>query len=105
VPQPVADVEPNQAYFTIQIDTDSYGMSRDDLWHALKEFNVITRRYFAPLCSHYSFYASLSSAAPANLPVAERVAEQVLCLPLYGGLESAAVDAVCSIISGLADAR
>ena len=101
----VADVEPNHAYFTVLVDAERYGMKRDELWSALKEFNVVTRRYFAPLCSHYPFYASLPSADPGNLPIAERVAEQVLCLPLYGTLESDAVEAICHILRELPDAR
>jgi dTDP-4-amino-4,6-dideoxygalactose transaminase len=80
-------------------------MTRDELWEALKLFNVVTRRYFHPLCSHYPFYSSLPSARPEDLPVAERVAERILCLPLYGTLEAEAIENVCTIISELRDAR
>jgi len=100
-----ADLEPNHAYFTLLVDPDVYGMTRDDLWAALREFNVVTRRYFAPLCSHYPFYASLPSADPENLGNAERVAERVLCLPLYGTLESDAVEGISRILSELPHAR
>ena len=48
---------------------------------------------------------SRTTARPENLPVAERVAKRILCLPLYGTLEAQAVENVCTIISELRDAR
>jgi dTDP-4-amino-4,6-dideoxygalactose transaminase len=99
------EVLPNRSYFTVLVDAQRYGMTRDELWRALKLFNVVTRRYFSPLCSHYPFYSSLPSARPENLPVAERISGRILCLPLYGTLEAEAVENVCTIISELADVR
>lgn len=95
------DVRQNHSSFAVLVDPRRYGMTRDELWDALKLFNVVTRRYFSPLCSRYPFYSALPSARPENLPVAERVAERILCLPLYGTLETGAVENVCAIISGL----
>jgi len=62
------------------------------------ECNIVTRKYFHPLCSHYECYQSLPSATPERLPNAERIAREVLCLPLYGALDPAMVDTVCAII-------
>jgi len=104
-PEDSPDVDHNYAYFTVLVDPQRYGMTRDELWEVLKLFNVVTRRYFHPLCSHYPFYSVLPSARPENLPVAERVAGRILCLPLYGTLEAQAVENVCTIISELHDAR
>ena len=33
-------------YFVIRIDPDVFGISRNDLHERLKEYNVITRKYF-----------------------------------------------------------
>jgi dTDP-4-amino-4,6-dideoxygalactose transaminase len=98
------DINPNHAYFPILVDRDIYGMSRDDLHTLLKEFNIFTRKYFSPLCSHYSCYSSLPSASPEKLPVAERISRQVLCLPIYGDLEEEAVSATCEVIGKLHEA-
>ena len=98
-------VKHNYSYFPVIVDPDAYGATRDELWAALKEFNVITRKYFYPLCSHYPSYASLPSASPANLPVAERISQRVLCLPLYGTLAESAVDQICDIIGELRNDR
>ncbi len=67
--------ELNYAYLPVLIDPDVYGMTRDALHATLAKFNVISRKYFYPLCSHYSSYSSLPSARPENLPVAERIAQ------------------------------
>jgi dTDP-4-amino-4,6-dideoxygalactose transaminase len=94
-------VRHNYAYFPILVDAGAYGMHRDALWSALKQFNVVTRKYFHPLCSRYPSYASLPSAQPQNLPVAERVAASVLCLPLYGTLSASSVETIATIIAEL----
>jgi dTDP-4-amino-4,6-dideoxygalactose transaminase len=95
----------NYSSFTVLVDSQRYGMTRDELWEALALFNVVTRRYFYPLCSRYPFYSTLPSARPEKLPVAERVAERILCLPLYGTLEAEVVEDICAIISGLHHVR
>lgn len=95
----------NYAYFPILIDEDRYGMSRDDLYTALKEFNIFTRKYFYPLCTQFSCYSALPSAAPVNLPVAERVTRQVLCLPLYGTLETNTAQVIGKVIRFVSQCR
>ena len=96
------DVESNYAYFPILIDSDRYGMSRDSLNSDLKAFNVYTRKYFYPLCSQFPCYSDLPSSNSLNLPVSERVASEVLCLPIYGALEERNVKIIADIIKHLA---
>ncbi len=98
-----AEAEPNYAYFAILIDTNTFGMSRDDVNDALRSINIFPRKYFHPLCSHYACYEELPSASRDALPVAERVAEQVLCLPLYGELSVESVNTVCQAVHALHD--
>lgn len=76
-------VRHNYGYFPIFIDGDEFGMSRDELYFKMKEANVLGRRYFYPLISEFSTYRGLPSAAPENLPVAHRLANSVLCLPMH----------------------
>jgi dTDP-4-amino-4,6-dideoxygalactose transaminase len=90
---------------TILVDPDRYGRTRDELYVLLKQFNVHPRKYFHPLCSHIPAYASLPTADPGQLPVAERIASQILCLPLYGSLEEDSVERVCAIVEGLVGGR
>jgi len=44
-------------------------------------------------------YRGLPSASPANLPVATLAASQVLCLPIYPGLELASIDRIAGLIA------
>ena len=101
VQRDLPEVQHNYAYFPVLVDPEQYGMSRDDLYAVLKEFNIYTRRYFYPLCSQFPCYKALPSAAPNNLPVAERVTRRVLCLPLYGTLADEEVRTICAVIKEL----
>jgi dTDP-4-amino-4,6-dideoxygalactose transaminase len=101
VQQDLPGVRHNYAYFPILVDPHGYGMTRNELHALLERFNVRARKYFHPLCTHYACYAGLASADPARLPVAERVAGRVLCLPLYGTLEESTVDSICEIVAAL----
>ncbi len=76
----------NHAYYPILIDS-TYPLSRDALYEALKAENVYSRRYFYPLISSFAMYNHLPSAASDKLPVASRLAEQILCLPIYPDLK------------------
>lgn len=75
----------NFAYFPILVGPD-YALSRDALYDKLKSRGVYARRYFYPLISEFPMYRGLASAHRENLPVASRVAQQVLCLPIYPSL-------------------
>jgi dTDP-4-amino-4,6-dideoxygalactose transaminase len=96
--QQLPDSTPNYGYFPVLVDESEFGMSRNELFRVLRGCNIISRKYFYPLVSHASCYAALPSADPGRLPVAERVASQVLCLPIYGTLESQAVQRICDAI-------
>lgn len=77
------NVRHNYSYFPILIDAEKFGKTRDDVYNALKEKNILTRRYFYPLISQFPTYKGLDSARADNLPVAEKITENVLCLPIY----------------------
>lgn len=76
-------VRHNYSYFPIFINAEEFGMTRDQLYFKMREAGVLGRRYFYPLISTFSTYSSLPSAASANLPVATRVANEVICLPMH----------------------
>ncbi len=85
-------------YFPILIDAKIYGETRDEVYERLKRNNIYGRRYFYPLISQFPTYSGLPSAKPENLPVATKVAEQVICLPIYPGLELSDVSNVCNLL-------
>jgi dTDP-4-amino-4,6-dideoxygalactose transaminase len=92
------NVRSSQQYFIIRIDSSISATSRDVLYERLKEFNIYSRKYFYPLCSQFNCYRSLPSAAPANLPVAYRVAEEVLALPFFGALNAEGAHRISDVI-------
>lgn len=75
----------NFSYFPVLIDGE-FPIGRDALYEKLREAGIYSRRYFYPLISEFSSYRGLPSAKRENLPVATRIAEQVLCLPIYPAL-------------------
>ena len=94
----IEGVHHNYAYFPIFISAE-YGISRDALYEKLKEHNIYGRRYFYPLISTFSAYKGLDSANPANLPVAHKLADQVLCLPMFAGLTDEDIDRTIKVIA------
>jgi len=89
----------NHGYFSIEIDEQSFGLSRNEVHDALRAENVITRKYFYPLCSENPSYRVLPSAQPSRLPAAHRLAERILCLPLFGELPTEDVDCIVERIA------
>lgn len=81
-------VRHNYSYFPIFVDADIYGMTRDELYFKMKEANVLGRRYFYPLISEFSTYRGLESAQSENLPIAVKIANSVICLPMHHSLIS-----------------
>lgn len=86
------------SYFPILVDASVYGQTRDELYEELKRNNIFSRRYFYPLISQFPSYRGLTSAKPENLPVAEKIAEQVICLPIYPNLGSTDIEIITQII-------
>jgi dTDP-4-amino-4,6-dideoxygalactose transaminase len=56
---------------------------RDRVYRHLNHYGVWPRRYFYPLTSHFTF---LPKALRRQCPVAEDIANRILCLPLYADL-------------------
>ncbi|MDR1737612.1 MAG: DegT/DnrJ/EryC1/StrS family aminotransferase [Candidatus Symbiothrix sp.] len=92
------NVRHNYSYFPIFVDEKEYGISRDELYFAMQSRNIYGRRYFYPLISTFSSYKGLDSAKPENLPVATRIADEVICLPMYAGLTEEDVERVLNLI-------
>lgn len=91
-------VKLNYSYFPIFVNAEEYGMSRDQLYFKMREANVFGRRYFYPLISTFSPYCGLPSAAPENLPVATKMANEVICLPVHHELYKSDINLVTDIV-------
>ena len=100
VMEDIPGVRHNYSYFPIFVDAGKYGMTRDELYFKMKEQNVFGRRYFYPLISEFSTYRGLDSARLDNLPVAHKIANSVICLPMYAGLSEDDIDRILIVLSG-----
>ena len=94
-----SDIRYNYGYFPIFVDEARYGISRDALYEKLKANNIFGRRYFYPLISTFDPYNTYSSAAPENLPIATKMAERVLCLPMHHALSEGDVKRIIELIN------
>jgi len=94
----VEGVVHNYAYYPIFINKDKFGSTRDEVYEELKMHNIFARRYFYPLISQFPTYKGLDSAKKGRMPVAERVAEEVICLPIYPDMSIVEVDLICRLL-------
>ncbi len=88
------NVRHNYSYFPVFIDEDKYGKSRDQLYYEMRNHGILGRRYFYPLISSFSTYRGLPSASPDNLPVATKIANEVICLPMHHELSEDDIDRI-----------
>jgi dTDP-4-amino-4,6-dideoxygalactose transaminase len=95
--RPGSEMRRNYAYFPILVQPD-YPLSRDALYQVFRDSNIFVRRYFYPLISDFPMYRGLPSASHDNLPVARKVAQQVICLPIYPELAHDQVDRVVDLL-------
>ncbi len=91
-------VKHNYSYFPIFVDEIAYGMTRDELYFKLREKNIFGRRYFYPLISEFATYRGFPSARKENLPNAHKLADSVICLPMYHELQTEDIDRVIKVI-------
>ncbi len=95
------NIKLNYQYYVIRIDEKIFGRSRDYVYDEFKNYNVYTRKYFHPLCSDFTCYRQLNSARVENLPIANKIGEQVLSMPMYGDLTADDVRKICAILKSM----
>lgn len=104
VPEPAPHTVPNFSYFPIFIGPE-FPLSRDEVYLHLRQHGIHARRYFYPLLSDMPMYRGQPSAARERLPQAHRIAEQVLCLPIYPVLSDEDVRRIAGLIRAAAHHR
>ncbi len=90
------NVTPNYAYYPVVFD--GFRWTRDQVFDRLKAEGIVPRKYFYPLTSAFRCYEGRPGFNPGSTPVAAHVADRVLTLPMYAGLEPETVDRICRII-------
>jgi dTDP-4-amino-4,6-dideoxygalactose transaminase len=80
------------------VDAKKYGMSRDELYFKMREQGIWGRRYFYPLISDFPTYSGLPSASHENLPVATKMANEIICLPMHHELSDMDIERILNCI-------
>lgn len=93
--KPAPGVKSNYAYMPVVFE-DAFGATRDEVFATLAENDIVARKYFYPLISDYECYEGRFDSS--RTPVAERIASQVLTLPIYADLPLEDVDRICDIV-------
>ena len=84
------------AYSYFPILLTGYPESRDHLHLRLAAHGIHTKKYFSPLVPSYACYAKDPLRVP--LPVAQRIADNILVLPLYANLADDDIDRIIDLI-------
>ena len=90
------EVQYNYSYFPIRVNANEYGYSRDEIYDYLKKSNIYCRKYFYPLTFQTRCYSNIFSNV--STPVAQRVSEEILALPIYADLDEQNVANICDLI-------
>lgn len=88
-------VKYNYTYFPVIINAEEFGASRDEVVAYLESHMIITRKYFYPLVSDF---AEFSIYRTTDLAIAKRIADNIICLPLFHDISSDEIATVVGLI-------
>ena len=72
---------------------------RDLIYESLKKRNIFSRKYFYPLTSNYKFNRRYETSSIDNLPCANHISKNVLCLPLHGRMNKLDVMRIYKVVA------
>jgi dTDP-4-amino-4,6-dideoxygalactose transaminase len=86
--------------FVVRVDPEEAGVTRDALIDEFRKSNIGTSVHYIP--THlFTAYKDL----PADVPVTERIWEEILSLPLYPGMSLRDIDDVIEVLMRVTNAR
>jgi len=84
--------------FSVLIDEEKFGLTRDQLAQALQAENIDTRKYHDPPVHTHQTYRHLQNHYEDNLSITNWVASRIISLPIYSHMEDSNVDLICTAI-------
>ena len=93
---PPTNIKHNYSYMPVVVDSSVFGATRDDIFEALAEHGIGARKYFYPLTNSFECYKGVFD--PGTTPVAQRLAQNVITLPMYADLAIEDVERICGIV-------
>ncbi len=88
----------NHQFLPLAIVDDQFGLTADQLVAGLAAEGIEARRYFAPPLHRLPAFESWAQEA---LPVAEELADSLVCLPIFSHMRLEQVDGVCRAVRRL----
>ena len=88
----------NFQYIVLEIDSQTTGLTRDELVIILHAENVLARRYFFPGCHQMEPYRSYFPHSGLLLPHTEQLTQRVLCLPTGTDVGESEIEQICMLI-------
>jgi len=95
---PSENVKSNYAYFPV-VFTEEFPATRNEVFSALAEIGISSRKYFYPLINDYDCYRFMFDSK--TTPVAKYISDRVLTLPIYSDLSLEVIDLICNTILSL----
>ena len=96
---PPENIKHNYAYMPVVVNPEEFGVTRDDVFDALAEQGIGARKYFYPLTNSFECYRGAFD--PGETPVAQRLAKNVITLPMYADLAFEDVERICTTVLSL----
>ncbi|NBC29527.1 MAG: UDP-4-amino-4,6-dideoxy-N-acetyl-beta-L-altrosamine transaminase [Spirochaetes bacterium] len=88
--------------YLLTIDVEELTIGRDEFINLLSEAGVGSSVHYVPL-HHFSYYRRQYGLSPEDFPVATRVFERSLSLPIYAGLSNAQVERIIDAVVQIGD--
>lgn len=92
----VENVKQNYSYFPVIFDKNEFGFDRNEVFEMLSEKKIAARKYCYPITNSFSCFNGEYNVY--ETPVALKISESVLTLPLYAAMTSEDVHMVCDVI-------
>lgn len=90
------DVVSNYSYMPVVFVEGDYPVNRNVVYDTMKEKGIFARKYFYPLANEVMCYKDVLDCK--KTPIAKKISQSVLTLPLYADLKEEDVDRVSEVI-------
>ena len=84
--------------FSILIDENKFGLSRDEVCRALETENIMTKKYFYPPVHRQTIYSAIYESQKKQLNNTDSISNRVVSLPIYSRLLDEEVNKICNAI-------
>jgi len=88
----------NYHYVIAEIDSEIFGMTRDELMAELYKHNILVRRYFHPGCHRMEPYRTLYPNAGLDLSETEAFCERVMAFPTGTQITPEEIHLICKFV-------